>query len=794
MGRRTAAPASPYDQNCPQCGAPAGRGCVDARWHPLPQAHQARGTWRANGPRDQQYPNLEVNEAKGVRKQLALREHEPEEEILDLAEEFLRKKDYLRGQIGRTPDINQFKTSPELRAFLMQHATSLRIIDVQKAAAEAAVIYDSPNWLVVLPESLEASIHYGKGTTWCTARTDGSNLFYNYVGSTYTPILLYYMLNKRDTTSAVRKLSLGIINGQPVYQGGGGITVDADNGGVDEAGFRRLLGAEFDPIFNAVHQHSVRLGKHPALQHLEMLLQHPAKFRKYFKALDKDAQLPFVQMCLKSEVPDSIVAILCRESPTDVRVAVAKHYRIKPEYLLLLAQDKEPVVRAAVAANYNAPLEFLPTLAKDPDPTVRAATAANYNASPEILPTLAGDPATLVRVAAAANRNTPLEILPTLAGDPEPLVRAAAAANDRIPSEILAMLARDPASSVRIVVAHGYRAPRELLPMLARDPDAGVRRTVASHKALAVEDRLRLLLDPDTYVNWAAVGAADPEQLLHWMQSQGGLHKIDSERRAALARRGGLPVAVYTALARDPDRNVRYAVAGNVDAHPAVIQYLVSDPQTHYAATSTLGHQQRISEDRKRQRQQQVEERPARQARYAEQRQEEKERRARMPPAEREARAADMRARRPEALARFEAAEAERRQQLRARQELAHEAKQYRKALKAGVTPRENPLSLQEVQELSFSPIQDDRLTAAHRTTYQHGAAGESILIRLAYDPDEEVRKAVSWNDHTPRPIVEMLARQDPSEVVRERARQRLPSTEPSWFVASGGGWIRTSK
>ena len=44
----------------------------------------------------------------------------------------------------------------------------------------AKLAYEDDMWLVIMPETEEASIYYGKGTKWCTAAIESTNLFDNY--------------------------------------------------------------------------------------------------------------------------------------------------------------------------------------------------------------------------------------------------------------------------------------------------------------------------------------------------------------------------------------------------------------------------------------------------------------------------------------------------------------------------------------------------------------------------------------------------------------------------------------
>ncbi len=836
----------PYDRACPQCGAPAGRGCVGPHWQPLQQPHQARSAGRSNGPRDQQYPNLEVNEAKWVRKQLALPEHEPEEEILDLAEEFLRKKDYLKGQIGRTPDINQFKTSPELRAFLIQYATSLRIIDPVKAAAEATVVYDSPNWLVVMPETLQSSIHYGKNTTWCTARTDGSNLFYNYVARRHDDIMLYYMLNKHVSEGPLQKLSLGVINGTPAYQGHGGVSVDADNGGVDEARFRQILGPEFGPVFSAVTRHAaVVQGQHPAKRDLQVMLQNPARFKKYFKALDKDARQelavlacsykpgPEIMSILASdsspevrigiarrcELPAAVVSVLAADKEQDVRSTVVGNQFLPPELLAVMSGDASPKVRASVAAARQLPQDIRHRLMADPDDTVRASVVRNTDdevlltrlsqdpspdvriavaqrrqtpeyireslaadrdvgvqrsvaettSSPAVLSRLASASDESVKRAVAGNKHTPILVLYKLSGiggrvavaamanetrhtreaswspneaewqeileskrlsrdvaaatpslqvwdrlarHPDADVRSGAAANFMCRHADKRMLARDSDPSVRLLLARQFASTPAVAVVLARDADPDIRLALASQKGVAPEAMAILAEDGDLVVRGRLLSHIQTTDLAAAISKHGGLHQLSASDRHTLAGNPAAPRALYTALARDPDPDVRLAVASNKRTHPMVLERLRNDPDpaVWQAARYTLINLQRAAaEDQERKAAQPTRTREERLAQIQQYRAEAERQaqihRARMRPEERAALEADERRRRAEAPELRRREHARKLEEAQAVHQVTQAAERYRQALAAGtVTPRPNGLAGRHFYEGTTPP------------------------------------------------------------------------------------------
>jgi len=70
------------------------------------------------------------------------------------------------------------------------------IKDKYLKSGEAELIYDDPEWKIIVPKTEEASCHYGINTRWCTAATEAENMFdeYNKKGP------LYIILQKSTNT------------------------------------------------------------------------------------------------------------------------------------------------------------------------------------------------------------------------------------------------------------------------------------------------------------------------------------------------------------------------------------------------------------------------------------------------------------------------------------------------------------------------------------------------------------------------------------------------------------------
>mgnify|MGYP001411991572 FL=1 len=93
-------------------------------------------------------------------------------------------------------DINRISSFDELydltKEFSLEQATTTK---AERIRQDAELVYDGPNWEILIPKSEEASCHYGANTRWCTAGS--SSNYYNHY-SKQGP--LYIILNKKDPT------------------------------------------------------------------------------------------------------------------------------------------------------------------------------------------------------------------------------------------------------------------------------------------------------------------------------------------------------------------------------------------------------------------------------------------------------------------------------------------------------------------------------------------------------------------------------------------------------------------
>ena len=111
--------------------------------------------------------------------------------------EDLQKFHRFKSQIPQEKrDINKITSFDELydltKGFSLEQATTTK---AERVLKDAEMVYDGPNWEILIPQSEEASCHYGSGTRWCTAGS--SNNYYDHY-SKQGP--LYIVTNKKDPT------------------------------------------------------------------------------------------------------------------------------------------------------------------------------------------------------------------------------------------------------------------------------------------------------------------------------------------------------------------------------------------------------------------------------------------------------------------------------------------------------------------------------------------------------------------------------------------------------------------
>ena len=209
---------------------------------------------------------------------------------------------------GKPADIMRYKNPGELRQTIESLGTSK---GAQKKAVkqdETDIIYESDNFLVVMPRSTASACFYGKGTTWCTAATEGTNLFLSYVASD-RGVILYHILKKGSDSraDAGSKINVATIKGKPYFSSQqGGLSVDAANSGLTEAKYNAALGEEAQPVLDAIVAHSAKLGnKHPAAKEVDASVASLAAWKAKTDKFNEEVYNDFITFAFKDRMVDS---------------------------------------------------------------------------------------------------------------------------------------------------------------------------------------------------------------------------------------------------------------------------------------------------------------------------------------------------------------------------------------------------------------------------------------------------------------------------------------------------------
>lgn len=254
-------------------------------------------------------------------------------------------------------------------------------------------------WNLWVPTTMERSckiaqydpITRAPKTTWCTARTAGSNLFYHYVGSQNSDIVLFYVI-KDDPKANEDWLSVGYLNGNPILKGQrGGLSVKRDNSGLTPEMLQSILGSDFDPIMGILDKKAKDMaGIHPAKEKVRAAARDPELFKKMLKGHSEEENLAMKKMII--DIPD-----------------------VSPDVINLLADNPDQELVHSIASNKRSPTEALDKIAtialKKHNYGIANAAANSANMRPETLRMLAASlPVNYMHVV-ASNPNTPADVL-----------------------------------------------------------------------------------------------------------------------------------------------------------------------------------------------------------------------------------------------------------------------------------------------------------------------------------------------------------------------------------------------
>lgn len=227
--------------------------------------------------------------------------NEPVQEVLSLVAAFNKARAKLPKK-----DLSLYDNLAEVQTAIESIAPSQTSIrnDVK---GQVEKVYEDDNFVVVYPHSKEASCVWGKGTTWCTARTQSTNYFPYYAGAGNK---LYYLITKgvNPQEDPNAKMSIGFSpNGKFAGDQDGGLSVNAMNKGIGMSDvINHLLEYTDDvtakKIINAVKNHASSSGDHPLKGYYEKAAQDPIAHRRFFDdAMNGASPEPYVALLVMSD-------------------------------------------------------------------------------------------------------------------------------------------------------------------------------------------------------------------------------------------------------------------------------------------------------------------------------------------------------------------------------------------------------------------------------------------------------------------------------------------------------------
>jgi len=344
-------------------------------------------------------------------------------------------------------------------------------------------------------------------TTWCTARTAGSNLFYNYVGRPDADMTLFYVI-KDNAETTTDWLSIGFINGKPKLLGeDGGISVDRENVGLTPKRLKNILGSYHDEIIEKLTERNRELGGvHPAHQKIKDAAQSVDALKYLTVGLSADETTDLKGKVLEEpNLSPDVLAALADDRDEQVRWLVGQNTSTPAEVLMKLADDSIWKVRKSAAQNLSTPVEALMKLASDKHADVHAGVAQNPSSPADVLRQMASSRDLNIILSLTKNPSTPPDILRQLSEDPrrsEMYIRSGIAMNPSTPPDILRQMAVD--VELRLFVPMNPSIPPDVLVQMASDDNWNIRYNIAWNPSTPSTTLKKLLGDSNESVRNAA--------------------------------------------------------------------------------------------------------------------------------------------------------------------------------------------------------------------------------------------------------------------------------------------------
>jgi len=370
-------------------------------------------------------------------------------------------------------DLNRYKHVDDVKKALEPHVGTDASYKAIVPHPDAPLIHKHGEHEVHELNSTDASRHYFRGGSVCTARNDEHCQHDNYSRDGQL-----YHVKARGENGKFKDYNLFLSN-------------DTD-----------IRGHELADKENKHEEFKDFIKRNPELKNVDKwqgkttALTSDENFDKHFDNLRKND----LEGLLNNErLQDHHLTHLMKDDDFNVREAVANNPKAQDHHLTHLMQDDNLFVRTAVANNPNAQEHHLTHLMKDDDYDVRKAVADHPKAQAHHLTHLMKDDDPYVKYEVAKSEKAQEHHLTHLMNDDVSYVRSAVAKSEKAQEHHLTHLMKDDHYAVRTAVANNPNAQEHHLTHLMQDKkSSSVRWAVAKHPK-AQEYHLTHLMKDDDY-------------------------------------------------------------------------------------------------------------------------------------------------------------------------------------------------------------------------------------------------------------------------------------------------------
>ena len=493
---------------------------------------------------------------------------------------------------GKSPTDPTTLSVDDMINILNLAARKKQRIEVKKVDIEQDRVGKFGPWNVWMPTTRDSSVEIAQydpatlepKTTWCTARTAESNLFYNYAGR---GIILFYLIKDNPTVDN-DWLSIGYIGGKMVFNGDGTESVNRANKGLTIKTLQRDLGKHYKEIVAVMDEKVSALGgAHPAQQKFKDAAQNVDAYNDLVRGLSAEESTDLKKMLMDTQkeiIPDVIRLLASDKSKDVVEHFVGSGLPLPDDMTDEYIDSGNVHKRYKVAKQKNLSSEQIEKLSDDSVAWTRALIAARKDLTPDMQLKFASDKSVSVKHALISayldseskRLNLPENVVELLLNDPDPEVQIDLARYGVIPQDKLNSLLDAANDQIKHTIAQITTDPA-VINRLAADPSNSVRRAVAYKRDLTPEAARILLKGAKSDILYPlASNAKVPADVLRTIAAK----TKDPTLMMGLASNVALPIDLLKAL-------VTYTGIKKADVAASVFQYqpiekldqLAADPE-----------------------------------------------------------------------------------------------------------------------------------------------------------------------------------------------------------------------